>query len=102
MEIQINTKYKANEGKRHYLTVWEYSVQNNKNVNVVITTWDLERSKNLTIYITRAKDEIFIYLAARTGPRRGIGYYNNDNDNDNDNNGNLQWYQFFLPYTIPY
>ena len=46
----------------------------------------------------------YLYLAARTGPRRGIGYYNNDNDNDNvnDNNGNLQWYQFFLPYTIPY
>ena len=60
MEIQINTKYKANEGKRHYLTVWEYSVRNNKNVSVVITTRDLERSKNLTIYITRAKDEIFI------------------------------------------
>ena len=38
MEIQINMKYKGNEGKRHYLTVWEYSVRNNKNVNVVITT----------------------------------------------------------------
>ena len=33
-----NMKYKANEAKRHYLTVWEYSVGNNKNVNVVITT----------------------------------------------------------------